>query len=228
MDTALSKRKNVLRRLADCMSEKWRYRLVRDAIKVGEDCQWYHRLNVHLDRAEPRLDDAKSIPTLKMKAQEDSSIEADIDNIARHLISSLFYFELDYTPERIDGKYVGSGHIFCILRNKDPAFKVLTTRLSACSAQFLFNGHPISTVGDISCYSTDGNFRKMVEFATEDVFTISLKQDSCEPFNISGSPFSVETLIKAQRLVAPFGTPDHRKRKIVTHDEYPRKKTRYH
>ena len=37
--------------------------------------------------------------------------------------------------------------------------------------------------------------------------------------HISGSPFSVQRLVAAQGLDAPFGLPDHRKRKAPTEEE---------
>lgn len=64
-----------------------------------------------------------------------------------------------------------------------------------------------------SIFDKDGNFRRQIELNTTDRFTISLKQGSSEPCNISGSPFSVGKLIQAQGLDASFGRPDHRKRK---------------
>jgi hypothetical protein len=73
--------------------------------------QAYHRLDVEFDHAEPRLDDARSIPELGSKVQADHSISKAIDGIVRCMVASLFCFELDSIPERFDGKSVGMGHI---------------------------------------------------------------------------------------------------------------------
>jgi hypothetical protein len=137
-----------------------------------------------------------------------------IDSIARCMVASLFYFELESIPERTDDKVVVIGHIQCSLRRNNLAFSLLLHRLSDCSATFYLNEDPISgRFDDSSSLDADGNFRKRVELATSDKFSISLKQGHSEPCNISGSPYSVQRLILAQGLDAYLGTADHRKRK---------------
>jgi hypothetical protein len=217
-------KKSVLRRLTEFIVVKWQDRIIRDAIKTRPDSQWYHRLNIQLSGKESRLDDAKCIPELKARAQEDDSISQDIDKIARRIIASRFYFELDSNPEKHDGRYMISGRILCTIRCKDEAFSGLINQLSAVSAQLFLNDRPVSAIQDLSCYGRDGNFCKLIQFSTEGKFTISLMQG--ELCNISGSPFSTERLIKEQQLDAPFGTPDHRKRKCTAKCEYPRKRQR--
>lgn len=222
------KKKGMLHRLVEFVLEKWEDRIIRDAIKARQDSGWYHRLNTQFASFGPRLDNVECIPALKKLVQEDSSISGDIDSIAQCMVASLFYFELDSIPERDNGRYVGSGCIFCTIRHIDPAFQVLMHQLSVISAQFLFNGCPISSVNDPSCYGRDGNFRKRVQFVTEDSFTISLTLGMGKPFNISSSPCSVKTLLVAQQLDAPFGRADHKKRKSTTDCEYPRKRQRHY
>lgn len=41
---------------------------------------------------------------------------------------------------------------------------------------------------------------------------ISLKEGAGEGYNISGSPFTLQWLVREQKLDAWFGTADHRKR----------------
>jgi len=55
----------------------------------------YHRLDVEFDQAEPRLDDTKTLSELKSKVQVDDSLSTAIDSIARRMLASLFYFELE-------------------------------------------------------------------------------------------------------------------------------------
>lgn len=173
----------------------------------------YHRLDVQFDGDEPRLDDVHRIPELRCKAEQDDSLSQKIDRVARCFIASLFYFELDSLPRRVGEKYLGTGHIFCSIRRQDPAFTLLFDRLSGCSAHFFVNGWPEVLVADDTSFDADGNFRKFVELKTDGRFAITLKQNSSEPWNISGSPFSVDRLIRLQGLKAVFGQPDHRKRK---------------
>jgi hypothetical protein len=96
----------------------------------------YHRLNIEFDGTEPRLDDTGSIPELKSKVQADHSLYRVIDNIARFVIASLFYFKLNSFPERSNGEYIGTGYILCFLRHKDPELRVLLDQLSSSSARF--------------------------------------------------------------------------------------------
>ena len=199
-------------RLGRLLWEKMRDRKVRQVFQTHPK---YHRLNLEFEGVEPRLDDTKSIPYLKTKAQEDRSLSKVIDNIAQIMIASLFYFELDTIPERVDGKYISTGHIFCSVRYNNAAFHSLFNRLSNTSAYFLFNGDPLPVASDSSCFSREGNFRKCVELNTENTFTIILKQTGSNPCDISGSPFSIQRLIKAQGLDATFGKSNHRKRQIL-------------
>lgn len=174
----------------------------------------------------PRLDDTVSIPMLKEQADRDGSMSELIDNAAHSLVASLFYFKLDRHPDRHEGKFVGSGHILCSVPVIDPAFPKLMDRLSAESAQFLLDGCPICSIDDPSCWDKEGNFRKSIGISTTDSFAITLKRGKTETWNISASPFSVNTLIKQQRFKSFFGRPDHRKRKVSDEFDFPGTKRR--
>jgi hypothetical protein len=172
-------------RLCRMFWEKMRDRKIRQAFQTHSR---YHRLDIEFDDAEPRLDDRRSIPELKSKVQTDDSISEVIDSVARCMVASL--------------------------RRNNPAFSLLLHQLSRNSAVFYFDQYPIpGRIEDTSFLGADGNFRKRVEMNVTERFTISLKQGSSQPCNISGSPYSVEKLIVAQGLDAHFGTADHRKRK---------------
>jgi hypothetical protein len=198
-------------RLCRLFWEKMRDRQVKQVFRTHPR---YHRLDIEFEGAVPRLDDIHNIHELQLKAQEDPSVSKVIDNIARCAIASIFYFKLGPFPERCNGNYTGTGFILCCLQQGDPAFKVLLDQLSRTSATFCLNDDPIpGVIGDRSFISRDGNFRKRVELNISGRFTISLKQGESELCNISGSPYSIEKLITAQDLNAPFGTADHGKRK---------------
>ena len=185
----------------------------------------YHRLDTKFDGPLPRLDNTKSIHELQLKAQEDHSITKVIDNIARCAIASLFYFELDSIPEGRNGKYTGTGSIFCSVRRSDPAFKLLLDQLS--NATFYLNNCPIpGEVGECSFIGKDGNFRKRVELSLGGRFMISLKQGDPEPCNISGSPYLIEKLISAQGLDAHFGGAHHKRKRSADGGLTTRKKQR--
>ena len=200
-----------LPRLCRLFWEKMRDKKIRQAFQNNPR---YHRLDVEFDQAEPRLDDTKTMSELKSKVQVDTSLSGAIDSIARHMLASLFYFELESIPEKINGKFVAVGHIQCLERRRDPAFSLLLHRLLDCSATFYLDGCPIpGNFGDSSFLDADGNFRKRVELNVSDKFTVCLKQGRSEPCNISGSPYSLQKLILAQGLAAHLGTANHRKRK---------------
>ena len=197
-------------RLCRMALEKMRDRKIRQNFQMHPR---YHRLDIEFDQAEPRLDNAKSMSELKLRVETDSLMSKSIDSIARCMIASLFYFELDSKPDNVEGKFVGTGHIQCSIRRTSPAFYALLRQLSDASAIFYLDDHPIpGKTGDSSFLGADGNFRKFVELNVTGRFTISLKQGS-EKYNISGSPHSIDKLITAQGLNAYCGSANHRKRK---------------
>jgi hypothetical protein len=212
------RRNGMLRRFSDLLLEKTRDKTVRRAYKTaglaGKTLHRIHRLSVDFHGAEPRLDDTSSIPELISKVQTDPSLSPKIDAVARCMVASLFYFELDSLPQQCDGKYVLTGHILCSVRHSDPALKALLSKLASGCSRFLVNNCPIpGSATDPSFLGKDGNVRIRVNAETVDRLTISLELGDAEACNISGSPFSVPRLVTAQGLDAPFGRPDHRKRK---------------
>jgi hypothetical protein len=185
----------------------------------------YYRLDTEFDGTLPRLDNTKSIYKLQLKTQEDHSITKVINNIAHYTIISRFYFELDSIPEIYNRKYTSTGSIFCSVHRSDPAFKLLLNQLS--NTTFYLNSYPIpGEVGEHSFISKDRNFRKRVELSLNGRFTISLKQDDSEPYNISGSPYLIEKLISAQGLDTHFRRAYHGKRKRSADGGLPTKKRR--
>lgn len=213
-DTAASRnvwKNGAFPRLCRLFWEKMRDRKVSEAFQAYPR---YHRLNVRFEGDEPRLDDLQSISYMESKVEQDNTLSHKIDAIARCFVASLFYFELDGIPERLGGRYIGTGYVACSLRHGDPAFRVLFDQLANQSARLFVDGKSIATVDD-ACLGSDGNFRVRVELSTEGRFAISLQQDASEPCSISGSPFLVERLIVQQSLSAVFGRPDHRKRKMA-------------
>jgi hypothetical protein len=216
-----------LRRLCRMFLEKMRDRKIRQAFHMHPR---YHRLVTEFDSTEPRLDEAQNMSALKLKTRSDNTISKAIARVARCMVASLFYFELDSIPDRTDGRFVGVGHIRCLLRTNSPAFSLLLHRLSTASAVFLMDDRliPGGFEDNLNPFlGTDGNFQKRVELDVADRFTISLKKANSEPYNISGSPYSIRKLISAQGLDAHFGTANHRKRKRSEESVGERKRRRF-
>ncbi len=167
------------------------------------------------------------IPELICQVQNDQSITGAIDKISKCMIASMFYFKLDAIPRTSNGRHVGSGNIFCLLTPDDVAFPELFDQLTKASAQFYVDNRFLANVVEDSSFDSTGNFRKAVRVEAVESFAISL-QYSTERYNISGSPYKVELVIKAQGLNAFFGRPDHQKRLCEDDQQVPRKKRRYH
>jgi hypothetical protein len=210
-------------RIRDLLLEKMRDRGVQRACKsvalAGKVLDRVHRLSVGFDGPEPRLDDTNMIRELTIKSQIDPALTSTINIIARRMVASLFYFELDglRPPQWRNGGYLLRGYIFCSIRRGDAALAALLRKLCSSRGRFLVGNWAVS---DALCVGTDGNFRLSLEVETKDKFAITLQlADEEVGSNISGSPFSVRKLVAAQGLDAAFGWPDHRKRKRIGEDE---------
>jgi hypothetical protein len=193
--------------------EKLRDKAVRRASCMAKSASY--RLDIEFDGDEPRLDDTTSITQLVSKVQSDTSLRPKIDAVARCMVASLFYFSLDSPPRMCNSnEYMLTGQIRCSLWRSESALKALLTKLASGRGRFMVNGSPIGdVVTDGSFLEKDGNFRICVSIKTLDRLAITLEAGGAEACNVSGSPFSVQKLVAAQGLDAPFGRPDHRKRK---------------
>ncbi|KAF2113714.1 hypothetical protein BDV96DRAFT_601192 [Lophiotrema nucula] len=179
-------------------------RVSRALINAGQKFPRYHRLSIAFGSTEPRLDDVDSIPELIARVRADKSLGESIDNVAHCLIASLFYFELDSLPEWRDGGHVLNGRILCCIRPGDAEFDELLMRLTGQAAKFHVNDGQLSGVV---------TFGERVQIQVSEEFTISMKLKDGKAYSISGSPFTVKSLVQAQGLDAHFGRADHRKRK---------------
>ncbi|KAF2818135.1 FabD/lysophospholipase-like protein [Ophiobolus disseminans] len=217
-----SVRKNgMLCRIRDLLLEKTRDRAVQRACRsvalAGKVLHRIHRLSVGFDGSEPRLDDTSMIPELTLKSQADPALTLEIDVVARRMVASLFYFELDGLPQWHNGRYLLRGHVRCSIHRGDVALAALLRKLVSSHGRFLVGDWAVS---DALCVGTDGNFCLSLDVETKDKFTVTLQlADEEAGSNISGSPFSVRRLVAAQGLDATFGRSDHRKRKRTGEEE---------
>ena len=191
----------------------------------------YFRFSLEFHSRQPRLDDSSKVPEIKTLAQEATIGSEQIDRLAHCLIAELFVFELDSVPRKENGRFSCVGYILCSHRASSQAFRVLLGRLSKSSAKFLIRGRELpGSIQDRLSLARDGNFRKRVCFdvsSRDEFVSLRLQERGSEPYNISGSPFSVDWLIKAQGLELLFGKPDGSKRKRKDNDEgLPKKRQR--
>lgn len=221
-----SLRKNgMMHRMRDLLLERMRDRTVQRACKsvalAGKVLNRVHRLNVDFDGPEPRLDDTSMIPELTLKSQADPALAPKIDVVARRMVASLFYFELDALPQWRNGRYAFRGCIRCSIRHGDAALAALLRKLYRSHGRFLVGDWAVSDASDASCIGKDGNFCLSLDVETRDKFAITLQlADEEVGSDISGSPFSLRKLIAAQGLDAAFGRSDHRKRKRAGEEEW--------
>jgi len=153
--------------------------------------------------------------------------------LAHCIIAELFVFELERgsVPRKENGRYSCTGYILCRHRVGTDALEALLGRLTKSSAKFLLRGRTLpGSIRDRSSLARDGNFRKRVCFdvtSKEDLVSLHLREKGSESYNISGSPFSMNWLIEAQKSIRPFGRPDGVKRKRKDDDEgLPKKRQR--
>jgi len=180
----------------------------------------YHRLDIEFEGPESRLDAVSDMASLQSQALGDPLLSPVLDNIAACAIASQFYFKPDTRPRYMGGQYVGSGWIKCKLRHGEPAFVVLLSRLCAAGARLLIGNRNapdphdrcIAEIGDRSNFDETRNFCASVTFGVKGSFSVFLQEGSNAARHISGSPFSVEKLVRAEGLEAYFGRADHRKR----------------
>ncbi|KAL6402776.1 patatin-like phospholipase [Ilyonectria robusta] len=160
------------------------------------------------------LDDAESVPRLKCSVHQDRLLRDAIYASAKRIVASLFYFELDGIPSQRSMQFRGSGCISCLCRAPDEALSVLIQKLVQSSAVFRVNGSRVSgQLSGKSFWSSCGNFRKKIKFASGDpTISITLQQQGSPEYPISGSPFRLSELVEAQQLNADFGRSDHRER----------------
>lgn len=180
----------------------------------------YHRLDIEFDGPEPRLDAVSDMASLQSRALRDPLLSPVLDNIAECAIASLFYFKPHTRPRYMGGQYVGSGWIKCKLRHGEPALEVLLSRLCAAGARLLMGDRNfpdlhdkcIAEIDDPSNFDETGNFCTSLTLGVQGSFSVFLQEGSNTPRHISGSPYSVERLVRAEGLEAYFGRADHRKR----------------
>ncbi len=195
--------------------------------RVGE----FFRFDIEFEGREPPLDNVFDMKEISEIARETMLGSPELNKLAHRIRAELFVFELDLGRpfQFINGTYECTGRILCRLRAKTPELDALIAQLAKASAVLLLEDRILpGSFQDRSARSDDGNFQKEVRFRTlsrTEPFKISLREGG-DDSPISGSPFTLQSLIEAQSLDARFGTRDHRKRKWKGWCEMGRKRMR--
>jgi hypothetical protein len=182
----------------------------------------------------PALDEVRGMEETGRLAREAALASPLVRDLARRLRAELFFFELDSSgfPQFRNRTYHCVGNIYCRLGTRTRALGGLLEELSRLSALFRCQGGPVRC--DFSgpgCRDEYGRFRKGITLrvrSCQEPFDIRLEDgEGSETYKISGSPFSLDRLVRQQKLNAYFGTADHRTRRYPDTDgEAPSRKRR--
>lgn len=200
----------------------------------GQDnCPNIHRLNIEFDGKQPPLDDVKQSGEIARMVRETALSTPAITALARELRAEQFLFELDPSrpPQYINGIYECFGYISCRLRAGDPALKVFMQQLIDNHAFWQCGRRVLPAEfqcdGGMNGY---GNFYQEVAFHMpnrQGLFKILLQDGPGKPCNISGSPFTLERLMRQQKLEPWFGTPcNSKRRQLDTSNRFQKKQRR--
>ena len=182
-----------------------RWREFRNSIKDSyrED---YQRFNPALPSG-ARIDNAALIPRLRNIVRDDPQWNVFFTHVARFLLISAFYFELDCYPSRQNEDYLVQGAVKCRL----PAMNVIQDLESLGIRYVHFSTDIADLTGERSlrqdfCH-TCSRYICPVQFFVKhpsDSICISLKTTSNIRRKISGCPHPISWFIDQQGL-----TPDH-------------------
>jgi hypothetical protein len=175
------------------------------------------RFNVEFEGKQPPLDDVDGMADIARAARKTASESCALKDLAKRQRAELFVFELDATqPPRItDGVYECVGHIMCRLRAGTVEYATFMQQLNQGRAIVKCHGQVIKGSFRAESDMTNVNFNQEVKFqvpSRQTSFQILLEEESSSPWDISGSPFTIDALSKQQGLNRCFGSEDHRKR----------------
>ncbi|KAK2050979.1 hypothetical protein LY76DRAFT_476323, partial [Colletotrichum caudatum] len=185
--------------------------------KVGESGEFF-RFDVEFDGPEPPLD---SLSSFDDPERDDECTFRGLPALKRLRLcvrAQLFIFELRASRPYVysDGAYECCGHIRCRLAAHSESLKELMSQLATSKAHFRIGSHKVIPC-DFASYPTicpDGHFFLKVKFRVanlQESLAVCLWETPDEGRSISGSPFTVQQLVRSQRLEQCFGTSDHRK-----------------
>lgn len=189
--------------------------------KAGSRGEFF-RFDVEFQSQLPALDDVDSMVKAARIARKVARRSAAIKQLGKCHRAQLFFFELDiFRPPRfVSGVYECVGYILCRLRAGTVEFETFMHQLHHHSASFRFQQRmQPEAIQGLGGMDLTGNFRQEIVFSLptkQHNFEISLEEGSPASIcHISGSPFSLDSLIKQQNIDAKFGTKDHQGPMII-------------
>ncbi|KAI9146675.1 LOW QUALITY PROTEIN: Phospholipase A1 [Paramyrothecium foliicola] len=201
--------------------------------KAVEDKNLF-RFNVEFEGKQPPLDDVDGMTEVARAARKTASESCALKDLEKRQRAELFVFELDASqPPRItDGVYECVGHIMCRLRASTVEYATFVQQLNRGQAIVKCHGQIIKGSFFSASEMTNVNYNQEVKFqvpSRQTPFQITLEEQSSSPWDISGSPFTIDALSEQQGLHACFGSVDHRKRSQIDFAQpEPKKQRRVH
>ncbi|KAK2595185.1 hypothetical protein QQS21_007090 [Conoideocrella luteorostrata] len=174
----------------------------------------FFRFDVQYEGSVPSLDSIADLDEMEEIAEECITTSPALDKLALCLRAHNFYFELDKEPEYVDGQYECTGNIYCLLESDSEEREVFFSSLHHSSSVFQVCSRTVP--GDFLASTDtrlDDEFSRNIKFSVPErqtPFEITLKEGAEDACGISGSPFTIDQLVKVQKLDAWFGTGDHR------------------
>jgi hypothetical protein len=170
----------------------------------GNNLQRYLRFNLGLGSKLPDLADVNAMNSLRETAWKHFQHHPEVQELARSLLVSSFYFELSSAPVYEDGYYICHGKILCRIPVTKAAFFELMNKMRDLSAQFIIDDRILSGKGVTAlCFDYTGNFNRSVTFKVEDLdkrVDMRIMISSSLTYHISASPVAMSTLVKVQKL----------------------------
>lgn len=211
---------------SNILSERFLPRLSRALWKqTGSKVTWSHllhhqkadsdtklfRFDINFKGEEPLLDEVGMVEPVYQIAHDTVNGSTNLRRLGCHIRSELFIFELDeaHPPYYFKGAYQCTGHIVCRLRGHTLEYQEFIGQL--CEEAASFRVGALSWKLKHEHINTD--IRLRIHFAVTTLsssISITLSKGTEKEFHISGSPFTLEWLIRRQALNAVFGTSDHR------------------
>lgn len=163
------------------------------------------RLNQSIDCPLPRLDESAKLEELQ------GIIYNVPDELVRAiLVAGCLFFEMDETPILQDGSYYCRGSILCKSESPRSLLKRIIEEYPGGYYQ-TGCGYTLGLLSeDDGCHEC-GYYRKKVRFCVkslEEMIEIDITNSSSRR-TIGGFPVSMQEILHKQRVLAPFGRPDH-------------------
>ncbi|KAL5401414.1 hypothetical protein PMIN03_011528 [Paraphaeosphaeria minitans] len=137
---------------------------------TGDIDGWLRRFNLSVEEELPDLSDARAMDELADAAWALFTSDPALQDLARAVLASSFYFELRRMPMYENGYYTCYGRILCRIPVTKPAFSGLMRKLDAMGARFLLQERTVRQMKPTAAsFDQTGNFSKPVSLRVRDL-----------------------------------------------------------